>query len=158
MKKLFIALFCTILFSQAGMAQDLDSLLKKVAKAENVESLNIDGFTLALGKMLGATSELPNSLKNIDKIEIHDLATCSEKLRFEVTEEIKKLNASGNYETLSQIKNKGELVKVLLKKEKENIKEFLVLISKDNTPKIIRIHGTIHEDDLADLMGKYSVN
>ena len=158
MKKIILTILCATLFSQVSMAQDLDSLLKKVAKAENVESLKLDGFTLWLGKMFGAASELPNSLKNIDKIEIHDLATCSEKLRFEVTEEIKKLNASGNYETLSQIKNKGGLVKVLLKKEKENIKEFLVLISKDNTPKIIRIHGTIHEDDLADLMSQYSVN
>lgn len=158
MKKIILTILCATLFSQVSMAQDLDSLLKKVAKAENVESLKLDGFTLWLGKMFGAASELPNSLQNINKIEIHDLSTCSEQLRLEITDEIKKLNSNSSYETLSQIKNKGEHVKVLLKKEKEHIKEFLVLISKDNAPKVIRIHGNIHQDDLAELMSKYSTN
>ncbi|SFJ11437.1 DUF4252 domain-containing protein [Myroides guanonis] len=155
MKKLFITIVCITLFSQVGVAQNLDKLLKKAAKAENVDSFKVDGLVLWLGKMFGAASELPSSLKSISKIEIHDLSTSDEKLKLEVNEEIKSLNSSGNYETLSHIKNKGENIKVLLRKEKKSIREFLVLVSKDNSPKIIRIFGNIDEKDLATLMNKY---
>lgn len=156
MKKLFITLICIILFGQVGMAHDLDKLLKKVSKAENVESVKIDGFMFWLGKNLGGTGDLPNSIKNINKIEIHDLSNCQNNLKQEINTAIKELKDNGEYETLVQVKNKGEHLKVLIRKEKGCIKEFLVLTSENDSPSIIRLQGSINEEDLAALMNKYN--
>ncbi len=156
MKKLFITLICITLFGQVGMAHDLDKLLKKVSKAENVESVKIDGFMLWLGKKFGGTKDLPNSIKNISKIEIHDLSNCQNNLKQEINTAIKELKDSGEYETLAQVKNKGEHLKVLIRKEKGYIKEFLVLTTENDSPSIIRLHGNINEKDLAELMDKYN--
>lgn len=156
MKKLFITFICITLFGQVARAHDLDNLLKKVSQAENVESIKIEGFMLWLGKKMGGSRDLPSSLKNINKIEIHDLSNCQNSLKQEINTAIKEIKYSGTYEILAQVKNKGELLKIYIRKEKGSIKEFLVLTSENDTPSIIRVHGNINEKDLATLMSNYN--
>lgn len=151
MKKIIITFICLACFSQIGRAHDLDKLLKKAARTENVESIKIGGFLLSLSKMF-SSEKLPASVKSLNKIEIYYLSNCKAEIKKEMIEEIKKFNFDSNYETLVHVKDKGENVKIVIKKQKSNIKELLILIADDKDPSIIRLHGNIKQDELAELM------
>lgn len=155
MKKIIIIFICLTFFSQYSMAHDLDRLLKKAAQAENVESVKIGGLLLWLGKMTGTTSDIPEVVKNLNKIEVYDLSNCKADVKQEIAQEIKNLKSDRNYETLIQVKEKGENVKILARKKKDDIKELLILISDNNEPTIIRLHGNIKQKDFMALVDEY---
>jgi hypothetical protein len=137
------------------MAHDLDRLLKKAAQAENVESVKIGGLLLWMGKMIETTDDIPDSAKNINKIEVYDLSDCKADIKQEISREINNLKSDRNYETLIQVREKGKNVKILAKRKKDSIKELLILVSDNDEPVIVRLQGNIKQKDLTALVNKY---
>jgi hypothetical protein len=146
---------CLAFFSQYSMAHDLDRLLKKAAQAENVESVKIGGLLLWMGKMIETTDDIPDSAKNINKIEVYDLSDCKADIKQEISREINNLKSDRNYETLIQVREKGKNVKILAKRKKDSIKELLILVSDNDEPVIVRLQGNIKQKDLTALVNKY---
>jgi hypothetical protein len=155
MKKIVITFICLAFFSQYSMAHDLDRLLKKAAQAENVESVKIGGLLLWMGKMIETTDDIPDSAKNINKIEVYDLSDCKADIKQEISREINNLKSDRNYETLIQVREKGKNVKILAKRKKDSIKELLILVSDNDEPVIVRLQGNIKQKDLTALVNKY---
>lgn len=55
-------LFCLVLlfgFILAAPAQNIDQLLKKVSKTENIEKVKIGKFMMSLGKAFGGVGDMP---------------------------------------------------------------------------------------------------
>lgn len=155
MKKSILTLVLVVFLTPIAMAHNLDRLIKKVERAENVEKVKVSGFLLSLGKILGATSDLPAAVQSLSKIEVYDLSSCHASIKKELSLEIEKFSSDKDYETLLQVKEKKEHIKILLKRKKNTIKELLILVADSQEPSIIRLHGNIKQKDLNALIAAY---
>lgn len=151
MKKSILTLVLVVFLTPIAMAHNLDRLIKKVERAENVEKVKVSGFLLSLGKILGATSDL----QSLSKIEVYNLSNCHASIKKELSLEIEKFSSDKDYETLLQVKEKKEHIKILLKRKKNTIKELLILVADSQEPSIIRLHGNIKQKDLNALIAAY---
>lgn len=155
MKKSILTLVLLIFLVPVARAHDLSRLIKKVERAENVEKLKVSGFLLTLGKVLGAASDLPDTVQNLSKIEVYDLSNCHASIKKELTQEIEKISSDKEYETLLQVKEKKERIKILLKRKKNTINELLILVADHQNSSIIRLRGKIKQKDLNALIAAY---
>jgi hypothetical protein len=156
MKKLLILLALVAISIQQTKAQSLDHLIKKASKINDVEQIKIGGFLLSVGRMFASNSDMPSISKNIKKIEILNFSNCSNNDRNEISSVIKKMNSDDNQDVLIQIKDKGDYVKIISKKNKNEISELAILVANQNDPTIIRLIGKITQKDIDQLINEYN--
>ncbi|HMM03094.1 MULTISPECIES: DUF4252 domain-containing protein [unclassified Dysgonomonas] len=150
-------LFCLVLlfgFILAAPAQNIDQLLKKVSKTENIEKVKIGKFMMSLGKAFGGVGDMPVA-RGIHSMEIYDLSSCDNGLKKDLAKQFNKLKDGGGYETLIYAKDKRDGVRIMVKKDKDTIKEMIILCMDEQDPTIIRFSGKIKDNDIAELVNKY---
>lgn len=150
-------LFCLVLlfgFILAAPAQNIDQLLKKVSKTENIEKVKIGKFMMSLGKAFGGVGDMPVA-RGIHSMEIYDLSSCDNVLKKDLAKQFNKLKDGGGYETLIYAKDKSDGVRIMVKKDKDTIKEMIILCMDEQDPTIIRFSGKIKDNDIAELVNKY---
>lgn len=156
MRKYVFSLILILSLSVAGQAQNVDNLLKKAAKAENVEKVKIGGFLMSLAKMCGGFNDTPE-LKGLSGVEIYDLSDCNMNLKAELKREFDKIKDGNGYETLMYVKDDGDGIRIMIKKNNKNvIKEIVFLCMDKEDPAIIKLSGKIKESDIAQLVNEYS--
>lgn len=90
-------------------------------------------------------------LKRISSVRVLDLEECSEKIKRDFTERIKKFKAKG-YEELVRQKSKDENTLVLIKMKKEYIRELVVITCDEEDCTLVQIKGKIHPDEVEDVI------
>lgn len=155
MKKATLCLVLALSLSLSSYSQRVDRLLKKVSQTESTEKVKIDGFMLSLGKMFGGTSDIP-AAKGVKSLEVYTISNNDSDLKKDFTELFNNAKDGGDYETLIFAKDKGEGVRILIKKEKDIIKDMVLLCMDESEPTIIKISGKIKEKDLTELVNKYN--
>jgi len=156
MKKYLFCLILALSLSLAGSAQDVDKLLKKVSKTENVDKVKIGGFLMALGKMCGGVGDMPVA-RGINGLEVYDLSDCDFKFKQDLKNEFNKIKDGNGYETLMSVKDGDEGVRIIVKKDKKNtIREMIILCMDKDDPAIIKLSGKILEKDIAELVNEYN--
>jgi hypothetical protein len=154
MKKYVFCLILVLSLNLSGQAQTVNQLLNKVSETENIEKVKIGGFIMSIGKMFGGVSNMPVA-RGVNMLEVYDLSGCNIGFKEELAQQFKNLKDGDGYETLLQAKEKNDGVRIMIKKEKNLIKEMVLLCMNGSDPAVIRIAGKIKEKDIEELVSQY---
>lgn len=155
MKKIILTLLCCVALVQSNFANNIDLLINKASKMKHVEKVEINSTLLSMTKLTGITKEIP-ALSSLSKVEIYNLEHCLEKDKFRFTKDISKRKKDKSYDVLMEIIEKTDNVVVLTKRQKDIIKELVILVHGSSVPAIIKLSGDITSSDIASLISKYS--
>jgi hypothetical protein len=135
----------------------VDKLLRKVENADNVNRVRVGNFLMSIGRMAARTSgnSIPRGLRSI---EIYDLSQSCANFRQNLANGFQNLTDGNGYETLMQVRENGNNVRIMMKKDERNaIRELVFFIISDNNPAVIRMSGRIRESELAELISQHSM-
>lgn len=144
---LFISILSTNCFSQTGKSYTVDKLFSEFAKEKNVESVKMGGFVMSFVNLFADT-------KGVSGIEVRSFEECDESIKERFNEAIKNLK-DNVYETMVQTNEGGERTKILVKIEKDLIRE-LVVVTGGKDAALIRIKCKIKPEDIKEVIDKNS--
>jgi hypothetical protein len=111
-------------------------------------------------KICGGMKDIPE-LKGIESFEIITLSDeCSKSQKKEIREKLKNMKDNKVYSTLLQIKKEDDNVRIMVKIEKDVVKEVLLLVisDKDENLVLMSLKGKMKKSDLSGLVAKYDKN
>lgn len=155
MKKYLLCLVLALTIGQMSYAQSVDKFLRNVSNTENIDKVKIGGFMMSLGKMFGGVGNMPVA-RGVHSLEVYDLSSCDSRVKQDFVNQINNLKDSDGYETLIMAKDKGDNVRIMMKKKKNEISDLVILCMGDEDPAIIKLSGKIKEKDLSELVDKYN--
>ena len=112
----------------------LESILSDKSKLSDEETILFMVTAFVIGGLIG--SEL-----KIDALEVLILEQCSEKIRTSFNKKARKCDES-DYETLISADNRGDQLRILVRKDGENITELVALFA-GKSPTFVHIKGQI---------------
>jgi len=160
MKKTVVSVIILFALSAQAFGQDIDNVLSRLAKHENVDKISIGSFGMFLAKMVGGAAggkEAWQGLKGVKSFELLALSDeCSAGEKAKIREQLKNLKDDKEYATLMNIKAENNIVRFLIKQKKDTIKEVLMVVLEEENTVVIRLKGSFKESDLATLVEKSS--
>ena len=87
------------------------------------------------------------TLSHISSVRVADLSGCSENVLAQFAEDVADCSTDG-YELLTQVRDEGDDLRVLVRRDGNVIRE-MVVISAGADPAIIQIEGRITEEEAA---------
>jgi translation elongation factor EF-G len=144
---LFISILSTNSFSQSGQSYTVDKLFSTFAGEKNAVNVKIGKFAMSFANLLTGT-------KGVTGVEVKSFDECEKSIKERFNEAINNLKDDA-YETLVQTRENGEITKILVKIEKEMIRE-LIVITGGKDVALIRITGKIKPKDIEHLINKNS--
>jgi hypothetical protein len=155
MKKISIFLVFILLSAYQVSAQNAEQVIRNISAVENTKHIKIQRFMLSMIKVVGGLRNVP-LIKNIHSMEVFTLEDhASFEHKSYVKEQVHSLKDGSGYETLLQVKDAGSFVRIMIKKEKNIIKEVILFCSDEKDATILRMTGKIKEADLAEFAKKY---
>ena len=130
---LALAAFCS--FSSISAGNCIDNLFNTASRMPNAEKVNLNSFVLGLLKPFSS------ELKGIKSMSIIDAENISSKdyTRFE--------------KIITQCDSDGyEIVRILMKIEKEKIREIVIISLEENEISLIRIKGKIDPNQMQNII------
>lgn len=138
MKRYFVIL-ALITISQTGFSQTMNQLFDSFSKQDHVTKVTMGKFIMKLSSVFTETM-------GVDGIEVLDLDECGEKVKKNFSNAIRDLK-DPTFETMVTSNEKDSRTKVMIRIDKEMIRELVVLTTgKDNA--LIRIKGKIKPSDI----------
>jgi len=154
MKKIALSFIFIFALSIQLFSQNTSQILSALSKDENVEKISVGSLGMFFVK-LAINFEGIQSLKGITSFELLTLNDeCSAKQKQKIKSQLKNMKDDHLYSTLLQVKDNDNNVRIMMKKEKDVIKEVLMFIlsDKDDGVVVITVKGKIKESDLADMI------
>lgn len=139
MKK-YITILILILFCQAGYSQSMDKLFNEFAKQKNVTRVTVGPFLMKISSMFTETM-------GVNSIEILSFDECGSSVKENLRTAIKQLK-DPDFETMVTSNEGGSRTKVMVRIDKEMIRELVVLTTDGNDDALIRIKGKIKPSDI----------
>lgn len=139
MKK-YIAILILILFCQAGYSQSMDKLFNDFAKQDNVTRVTVGPFLMKISSMFTETM-------GVSSIEVLSFDECGSTVKENLRTAIKQLK-DPNFETMVTSNEGGSHTKVMVRIDKEMIRELVVLTTDGGDDALIRIKGKIKPSDI----------
>lgn len=155
MKKYLLCLILALAIGQMSYAQSVEKFLKNVSNTENIDQVKIGHFMMNLGKIFGGVGDVPVA-RGVHTLEVYDLSSCDARIKQDFVNQINSLKDSDGYETLIMAKDKGDNVRIMMKKKKNEISDLVILCMDDKEPTIVKLSGKIKEKDLSELVDKYN--
>jgi len=131
---LAILLICPVIQSQ----KSVDQIFKEFRKEQGVTHIGIGRFTMAIASIF-------TDVMGVNGIEVLSFEECNESVKERLNKAIASLKDK-NFETMVSANEDGQRTKILVKIEKEAIRELIVLTTGDEAA-IVRIKGTIKPSD-----------
>ena len=163
MKRVFTPIFLSLLLLSAAVlpagAQNVESLYERYAGKPGAESVSVGQFWINLAKLVVAfgqeetemsddeTEVALKTLSHISAVRVADLSGCSENVLAQFAEDVADCSTDG-YELLTQVRDEGDDLRVLVRRDGDVIRE-MVVISAGADPAIIQIEGRITEEEAA---------
>jgi hypothetical protein len=155
MKKYLFCLVTILSLSTVANAQHVDRLLRKVANAENVESIRVGNFLMSIARTAARASG--NPIPRINSVEVFDLSASCTDFKQSLVNDFQQLKDGNGYETLMQVRDSGDDVRIMMKRDRRNdIRELVLFVINNNDPTVIRISGRITEDEITQLVSQHS--
>ena len=139
MKK-YIAILILILFCQAGYSQSMDKLFNDFAKQDNVTRVTVGPFLMKISSMFTETM-------GVNSIEVLSFDECGSTVKENLRTAIKQLK-DPNFETMVTSNEGGSRTKVMVRIDKEMIRELVILTTDGGDDALIRIKGKIKPSDI----------
>lgn len=142
-KRYFMLLFlmstCFSMFAQINVTR----LYNEFSGSKNAEKVRLGGLLLSLAKTFDGKN---NEMANITGIKVLSLEDCSPEVKRRFGEQVAKLK-DNRYETFLNSREDGEKTKILLRFDKNLIRE-LVIVTTGDDPSLISISGKISPKDI----------
>lgn len=110
---------------------------------------------MSVGKMFGGVNNMPLA-RGVKTLEVYDLSDCNANQKQDISIQFNQIKDSDGYETLMYAREDGDEVRIMIKKDKDLIREMVFLCMDKADPAIIRFSGKIKESDIAELVNKYN--
>lgn len=150
-KYFFISLL--IFTCQLGYGQSVNTLFSEFGSEPKAEQVTISPFLMSIGKLFIGHIQEAEIARNIKSIRILDLEACPETVQQRFMTQVNKLDREG-YETLIRINDKGDNVRILMKKEKNVIRELLLLCTGNNNCSFLCMKGKFTQDEIHALIDR----
>ena len=124
MKK-YIAILILILFCQAGYSQSMDKLFNDFAKQKNVTHVTVGPFLMKISSLFTETM-------GVKSIEVLSFEECGNTVK----DDLRAANEEGNR------------TKVMVRIDKDIIRELVILTTDGGDDALIRIKGKIKPSDI----------
>ena len=164
MKRVFTPIFLSLLLVSAAVlpagARNVESLYERYAGKPGAESVSVGRFWINLAKLVVAfgqentemsddeTDVALRTLSHISSVRVADLSGCSEEVLAQFAEDVDDCSTDG-YELLTQVREEGDDLRVLVRRDGNVIRE-MVVISAGDDPAVIQIEGSITEQEAAE--------
>lgn len=145
MKRYFVIL-TLILICQAGNSQTMNQLFNEFSNIEQINHVKIGNITMKLASVFTETM-------GVDGIEVLEFGECGNDVKERFAKAIKELN-DPDFETMVTSNEKDSRTKVLVRIEKEMIREMVVLTT-GNSNALVRIKGKIKPSDIEKVMNDH---
>lgn len=142
MKKYFVILALMVI-CQAGNSQTMDKLFNEFSKIEQINHVKLGNITLKLASIFTETM-------GVNGIEVLELGSCNNEIKERFAQAIKKLK-DPQFETMVTSNEEGNRTKVMVRIEKDMIREMIVLTT-GNSNALVRIKGNIKPSDIEKVM------
>ena len=150
MKKI-IAICLLLVAVQTTWAIDAKQVFNEFKEARNAEYVSIPRFLMRLGLMFvdkdEEDTETRRLINSIHSMKVLDLERCSNSVKQNFMKRINALNEY-QYETLIRVSDGDDKVKILVREEKEIIKEMLIVCSGSEDCALIQFKGNFKESDI----------
>ena len=147
MKKTIVTL-AMIIACQGLFAQSIDDIFNRFKDKEGVEYVNIPPIVLKLGRLFmdkdGTDYRL---MKGINSVRVLDMEDSSSANKKELQQKVNELEQYG-YETLIQTKEKGNVVKMFAKMNKDAINELIIYFNDNGECGLTQLKGKIKKEDI----------
>ncbi len=166
MKK-FIVFFILILAgSHIATAQDLDGLMKEVAKNEKAQRQVVDkamlGASMAQAQAQDPTGELkskmPSFMQKIDSIQVVTLEEDAPDTRNMVLENLNSFRDDDIYSTLVRVKDGEDNVRIIAKRNGETVSDVYILVMDEEDIVLVKMSGRLEQSDLEDIVKEQAKN
>ena len=150
MKKYILAL-ALLFVCHIGFGQDLNSLFDEFKKEPNADCISISPFMMTIGKMFIGNDSDAKLARKFKSMRILEACSTSVKERFS-----KKINAQRikGYETLVQVNDEGEKVRILAKSKNDVIRELLIVCTGNGDCTLVQLKGKVSKSKIAKLLAK----
>jgi len=137
-KIIFILLALLILCPLAHSQKSVDQIFKEFRKEQGVTHIGIGKFTMTIASIF-------TDVMGVNGIEVLSFDECNDSVKERLNKAIASLKDK-NYETMVSTNDDGQRTKILVKIEKDAIRELVVLTTGDEAA-IVRIKGKINPSD-----------
>lgn len=151
MRKYLIAIILMITY-QTTFAQSTKDIFDEFGKEWNAESVSISPFMMSFGKLF-MDNDTPEITRSVRSMKILDLEDCSDKVKERFNRKVNNLQLEG-YETMIQTIDNGEKVRILVRMEKEVIRELLIVCTGSDDCALILLNGKIKKEDINELVNE----
>lgn len=155
MKKI-VAMIALMIAGQNTFAQSTKDIFEEFGKEYKAESVSISPFLMTIGRMF-MDDDTPKAVKQVRSMKVLDLEECPQAVKERFAQRIKDLDTEG-YETLMQVNDEGEKVRILMKTDKQAVKELLFLCTGNDDCALIQLKGNIRKTDIAELMNEHTTD
>ncbi|MDE5711548.1 DUF4252 domain-containing protein [Bacteroides sp.] len=153
MKKM-IAICLLLAAIQTAWAIDAKQVFNEFKEARNAEYVSIPRFLMKLGMMFVDKDEVAEAgqlMNSVHSMKVLDLERCSDSVKQKFMKRINALK-DDQYETLMRVSDADDKVKILIREEKESIKEILIVCSGSADCALIQFKGNFKESDIEALV------
>ena len=144
--KLFLIAFFAMPFIMTAKGQDLDAVFKKYDKNNDVEVVSINKAMLSFAGMF-AEKEDKNVISKIDGIKVLTLNSTEKTTGEDLMNDIKKVVDKGNYESLVEVRDKGERVNIYYSQKDKGKADLLIVTSESDELNVIWITGKLTKEE-----------
>lgn len=159
MKKLAFGLVLLFAIISSSNAQSSPTnLLEKLSKENEVVNINVGGFLLTMAKPIIAlyAKEAMPVINGVDKIQIIASEGCNSRAEDNYTSTIKNMKDENGYETIVQVKDRTDFVRVMLKAVDKKIKDIYIFCCDSTNVTAIKLAGNIKSQDIEKMIEKYN--
>ena len=142
MKRLNCLLLCLFISIALMKAENYASLYRSFNQAAGVEQVSISRLAMMLMKPFMGDDPVASSIQSI---QVLDLSSCSDEVRLSFNKRAARINERG-FETLMQVKEEEEFVRILVKTKQDRIRELVILITGGD-PVLVRSKGNLSMDE-----------
>lgn len=153
MKKYLLTMAILLTVCQLTFAQNISSIINEFKNEKNAECIHISPFMMSIGKLFMGNEEGTDIVRKVKSMRILDLEDCSVSVKERFAKRVAKLNKKG-YETLMQVNDDGEKVRILTKTKNDMIREMLIFCIEDKDCSLIQMSCKIKKEDIAQLVNE----
>lgn len=166
MKK-FIVFFILILAgTHIATAQELDGLMKEVAKNEKAQRQVVDkamlGTSMAQAQAQDPTgnlkSKMPSFMQKIDSIQVVTLEEDAPDTRNMVLNTLNSFKDDDTYSTLVRVKDGEDNVRIIAKRNGETVSDVYIFVMDEEDIVLVKMSGKLEQSDLEDIVKEQTKN
>lgn len=143
--RIFIAAMALLCTSTLFAGNCIDSLAASIGSIPDVEKVSLNPFVLSLIKPFSPEMK---GVKSMDILNAEGISTVDYN---RLKRQIDRCN-DGNYETLVAANEDNEMARILMKVEKDKIREIVIISLEEDEVSLIRIKGAIDPKQLNDII------